>query len=80
MSKSEVCESSLVCSMLEKSSSSLVSSIVLSLKMGHDSLCMLIEVSPKWSELQETQHLNQLIDSRVVIGVRSKSSPWMPMP
>ena len=56
MSKSEVCESSLVCRMLEESSSSFMSSIVLSLKMGHDSLCVLIEVSPKWSELQETQH------------------------
>ncbi len=56
MSKSEVCESSLVCRMLEESSSSFMSSIVLSLKMGHDSLCVLIEVSPKWSELQVTQH------------------------
>ena len=76
MSKSDVCESSLVFGVLEmSSSSSLVSGIVMSLKIGHDSLCMLIEVSPKWSELQVMQHWNQLIDSRVVSCVRSKSSP-----
>ena len=47
MSKSDVCESSLVCGVLEMSLSSLVSNMVLSLKMGHESLCVVIEVLPK---------------------------------
>lgn len=58
---------------------SMVSGVLLSLlpvvsscawKVGQLALCVLIEVSPKWREVQSKQHWNHPMDSRVVIGVR----------
>ncbi len=75
-SKSDVCESSFV----GDSSFSLISTMVCSLNVGQDSLCVLMEVSPKCRDSQLGQHRYHPIDSSVLSGVLLRRSLWIPNP